>query len=104
MHLLSCASQLKIPVDGLRLDATDGEEAAAAAGADPHGEHALEQGLALAPAVTWVMSQVSMSRSYLVTHDDRLMGSSVKVALTLQTRITNTNLLTILWCPDQFLH
>ena len=51
-----------------------------------------------------VMSPVMMSRSYLVTHDDRLMGSSVKVALTLQTRITNTNLLTILWCPDQFLH
>ena len=31
---------------------------------------------------------------YLVTQDDRLRGSSVKVALTLQTRITNTKLLT----------
>ena len=41
------------PVDGDGLDAAHGEEATARAGADPHGEHALEQGLALAPAVTW---------------------------------------------------
>ena len=55
-----------MPVDGLGLDATDGEEAPAAACADPHGEHALEQGLALAPAVTWGWSVVS------TTHDATL--------------------------------
>ena len=48
------------PVDGDGLDTADREEAAAGAGTDAHGEHALEQSLALAPAVMRILCTLTI--------------------------------------------